>query len=346
MQKFLLLFVVGATTLPGQTQTAIRELIDGGHWKRARVLVAQNGGSDAESLYLAATVKQAYGELDAAEKFAERAIAANPKEAQYHFRLSTVLGEKAQKAGVLHQIGLARAFKRESDATLALNPNHPEALANLMQFYLQAPGIVGGDKAKAHAIPERLAAIDPVRCVQTQIELARADKQDAKIEEIIKKAVTMKAETYEAHMMVANYLARLKDPHYDDALRHAREAQRMKPDRAGAHSLIAVILARQDKWAELDAALAQAEKDVPDNLYPYFRAADVLLDRKVDLARAERYDRKYLTIEPERGFPSEAIARWRLGLVLAQQGRKPEAIAEWKTSVKLDPKSPAQKELK
>jgi tetratricopeptide (TPR) repeat protein len=106
------------------------------------------------------------------------------------------------------------------------------------------------------------------------------------------------------------------------------------------------MLARQDKWAELDVALGQAEKDDPDNLYPYYRAGNALLDRKIDLPRADRYFRKYLTQEPEAHMPNPSAAHWRLGLVLEQAGRKPEALAEWQTAVKLDANSPAKQDLK
>ena len=64
------------------------------------------------------------------------------------------------------------------------------------------------------------------------------------------------------------------------------------------------------------------------------------------MARGERYIRKYLTQEPEPYEPNHSRARWRLGQVLEKQGRKPEAIAEWQASVKLDPESPAKQELK
>ena len=90
-------------------------------WRRATP-------DDPETLYLNAAVKQIWGDLDAAEKLAERAVAANPKEARYHYRLAMISGEKAQKASVIHQLGLARRFKKEAEATLALDPNHVRAL--------------------------------------------------------------------------------------------------------------------------------------------------------------------------------------------------------------------------
>ena len=337
MFRYLRLTLAGAAVLAGQGQVSPRELIEGGHYKRARVILEARNANDAETLYLMATIKQAMGELDAAEKFAERAVAANPKEAQYHYRLSDITGEKAQKASVFHQMGLGRTFKKECDAALALDPNHVEALKNMMQFYLHAPGIIGGDKNKATGIADHLMKLDPVEGYQAQMEIARAEKQDSRVEEIAHKAMEMRAETYQAHMLLGNYLAGPKDKKYAEAERHAREAIRIHPDRVGAHSLLAAMLARQDKWTELDAELAQAEKDVPDNLYPCYRAGNAMLDRKVDLPRAERYFRKYLTQEPELRMPSLGAAHWRLSLVLEQEGRKPEAATEMQTAVKLDP---------
>src|SRR4051794_38280200 len=102
MLRYLPILMAGAATLTADAQSP-RELIEGGHWKRARAAVEAMKGSDAEQLYLMATVKQAFGDLDAAEKLAEAAVAANPKEAQYHYRLAEVSGEKAQKASVFKQ---------------------------------------------------------------------------------------------------------------------------------------------------------------------------------------------------------------------------------------------------
>lgn len=68
---------------------------------------------------------------------------------------------------------------------------------------------------------------------------------------------------------------------------------------------------------------------------------------KDDLPRAERYLRKYLTQEAEAESPSHAAARWRLGLVLEQPGRKAEAISEIEAAVKAEPSiEPAKKDLK
>ena len=92
----------------------------------------------------------------------------------------------------------------------------------------------------------------------------------------------------------------------------------------------------QSKWSDLDAALAQAERAVPEDFTPYYRAASECLQRKLELPRAERYLRKYLSQEPEPRSPSLGMAHWKLGLVLEQEGRKSDAITELQAAVKLD----------
>jgi tetratricopeptide (TPR) repeat protein len=337
------LFAALLGALLAAAQTSPDELLPGNHFKRFRALAAAHGANDAEGLYLNATMKQLWGSLDEAEKLAERAIEANPKEARYHYRLAVIAGEKAQKASVIHQIGLARKFKKEADATLALDPNHVRALDMMMEFYLQAPGVAGGDKGKAHTVAGQLMKIDPTEGYRALVRLARFDKQPDGIEGLLRKSVEV-SPSWEAHMDLGGWCANQKK--LDEAERHAREAIRIHPDRAAGYGLLTAVLVHEDKWTELDAALAQAEKADSDNLVPYYRAANNCLVRKVELPRAERYFRKYLSQEPEPETPGLANTHWRLALVLEQEGRKPDAIAELQTAIKMDANSPAKADLK
>jgi tetratricopeptide (TPR) repeat protein len=340
--RIVLAGLAGAVLLTAQTSPD--DLLPSAHFKRFRAMAAAHTANDAEGFYLNATVKQLWGALDEAEKLAERAVAANPKEARYHYRLAVIAGIKAQKASVLHQMGLARKFKKEADAALAIDPNHVRALDMMMSFYLEAPSIVGGDRAKARAIADRLMKIDPVEGYRAQVTLARYEKQPDRMEGLLRKSVEASPDSYEAHMDLGNWCANQKK--FDEAERHAREAIRAHSDRAGAYGLLAIALVYQDRWADVDTVLAQGEKADPDNLIPYYRAANNCLVRKVELPRAERYFRKYLAQEPEAETPTHAVAHWRLGLVLEQEGRKQDAIAELQTAAKMDTNSPAKLDLK
>ena len=346
MQRLVWAALAGAVVLAGQGQPSPQELIDAGHCKRALALVQARHSNDADTLYYMATLKQLWRDLDAAEKFAERAVAANPKDARCHYRLADITGEQAEKAGLLHQISLGRKFKKENDAALALDPNHVGALFNLMQYYLHAPGIIGGDKTKAAGIADQILKLDPRKGYEAKIEIAQVEKQGNKaIEDLVQASLKVEPESFEGHLAMFNYLAG-QQKKYAESEPHVRAAMAIHPDRVGPYTGEAALLVRLDRVQELDAFLAQAEKAVPDNLTPYFRAGVNLLDRKIDLPRAERYMRKYLTQEPEPVAPTYSQVHWRLGQVLEQQGRKADAVAEWQTAVKLDPRSPAAQDLK
>jgi tetratricopeptide (TPR) repeat protein len=327
--------VLSAAILGAQAaaQPTPQELIDGGHFRLLRALVATRNPNDAETVYLKAAIQQLWGNLDEAEKLGEKAVAMDAKDVRFHYRLGMIEGEKARKASLIHALGLARRFKREVDITLTLDPNHIRALHTLVAFNLEAPSIVGGDKAQARVIAERLMKIDPVEGYRALITIAHAEKREDRIEGYVRKAVAERPESYEAHLLLGNWCAEQKK--YDEAEREARAAMQVYPDRAAPYTLLAAAMVWQSKWSELDATLGQAEQADAEDFAPYFRAATECLERKVELPRAERYLRKYLTQEAEPRSPSLGMAHWKLGLVLEQEGRKAEAIAELQAAVKL-----------
>jgi tetratricopeptide (TPR) repeat protein len=323
-------------------------LMDDGHHKRLRAIAEQryrDHPNDPEALWMMSFVKLSWDDHKAALELAEKAVAADPKNPRYHLALAQALGREAQTASFLRQPGLALRFKRELAATLALDPKNVAAMKYQIMFDFEAPGIMGGDKAGGRATAEQIMRIDPVEGYLEQVTVARYDKQGNRIEELLRKAVEAGPANYLAQVNLANFCVNpLKK--YGEAEAHAREALRIDPSRTNAHISLVVSLIAQDRWAEIDAALAEAEKDVPDDLFPYFRAGQSCLARPNELARGERYFRKYLTQEPEPYRPNHSQAHWRLGQTLEKEGRKPEAIAEFQAAVKLDPDSPARQDLK
>jgi len=67
--------------------------------------------------------------------------------------------------------------------------------------------------------------------------------------------------------------------------------------------------------------------------------ADLLA--REDLAEAAECFRRYLAAEPGPGEPTRAGAHWRLGMVYELQGRREEAMAEFRESLDLEPNNSA-----
>jgi len=333
----------------GYAQSVPERLIVEGHWKQARAIVEarlREAPNDPLANFLFSQVRNAFGDRDAPLPAAEKAVALDGHTAKYHRQLAEVLGVAAQHANVLQQALLARRFRKEIDTALALDPRDTQAWRDLMEFYLLAPGIIGGDEAKAAIAAQRLGAIDSVEGLLAQSRLAEYYKQPGKSEEFLREAVRAEPASYRARIALAQFYLAPAHRNLQDAERHAHDALTLDATRVDAYTVLAEAYASGEKWSELDGIVAAGAKEVPDDLAPYYRAADRLLSADRDLPRAERYLRTYLQQEPEGNQPSAAEAHWKLGLVLEKQARKSEAAGEWREALRLDPRSPAAHELK
>ena len=88
-------------------------------------------------------------------------------------------------------------------------------------------------------------------------------------------------------------------PRWEAAEQRAREAIRLNSSRAGAFAILAAALANGQRWAELDALIATAERNFPEDLSPEYAAAKLLRSTGKDTPRADRYLRNCLAQEPE-----------------------------------------------
>jgi tetratricopeptide (TPR) repeat protein len=328
------------------------DLAEHGHWKRLKALIeprAAANPNDAEAQWLLSRVRLAFKDVDGALAPAEKAAALDPKNVEYRWQLAQVVGEMASSASVFKQMGLAKRYKREVEAALALNPKHTASMTGLMEYFNRAPGIVGGDKKKAAEVPAQIMAVNKVDGHIAKIRLLQQQSPvpAGEIEQAWVQAVMADPSRYEPHVNLASIYAGGTAPRWELAEKEALTARKIDADRTAPYTILAGVYAAGERWAELDALLAEAEKTIPDNLSPYLRASGALLTTGKDLARAERYARKYLSQDPEPNSTTPAVAHWRLGLILEKEGKKSEALAELQTATKLDPKfEQAQKDLK
>jgi tetratricopeptide (TPR) repeat protein len=329
-------------------------LIKAGHWKRARAEVEplyKANPNNAELNYLMSQIDDAFGDLSNARTLAEKAVALKGNESRYHRQLADVYGETAETASLFAKGGWAKKFKAEADTAAALDLKSLEARFDLLEFYLQAPRLMGGGKDKAAAMAEEIGKIDPAQGYIAQARLAQDRKDTEAQESSLLRAAAAEPNDHNIFLAVAEFYLRQPQPNFPSAGNYARKAIESDPGRVDAYALLATSLASGARWNDLESTLAQAEAKVPDDQVPYYRAAVAILTQanpgSQELSRAEGYFRKYLSAEPEGGEPPLAAAHWRLGEVLEKEGRKSEAMSELHTALRLKPDlEGAKKDLK
>lgn len=296
-------------------QTTPVELIENGHWKQVRTVVEariQQAPNDALAHFLLSQIRNAFGDRATPLSLAEKAVALDGNTGKYHRQVAEVLGVMAQHSNALQQLFLARRFRKEIDMALALDPRDLQALRDLMEYYLLAPGIAGGDRRQAEATAERIVAIDKVEGLSARALIAAFEKRMKESEVLLREAAAVSPSSYKALIALAQSYLAPDHGNADAAETTAKEALRVDPGRVDAYLILAAVYAGQARWKELDAVLQESSREVPDDLAPYYRAAERIIGSRHDVDRAERYLRTYLTQEPEGNEPSLAEARQQL----------------------------------
>ena len=89
-------------------------------------------------------------QYDQASTWFEKAVKLDSSNSDYHLWLGRAYGEQAQHAEG-DAFFLARKVKKQLETAVALNPDNLDARSDLLDYYLQAPPLVGGDATKARA---------------------------------------------------------------------------------------------------------------------------------------------------------------------------------------------------
>ncbi len=307
----LVLFFLPAILLPpclyAVELSPAEVLIAGGHWKRARVLVEtqiRENPNDALSNYLLSQIRNAFGERTTPLSLAEKAVTLDARTAKYHRQVAEVLGVMAQSSNALQQLFLARRFRKEIDTALALDPADTQAMRDLLEFYLLAPFIAGGDAAKATPLALQIGGIEAPRGFLAQARIAEFHKDAAHTEAALRKATEAAPASYAARIALAKFDLDQTHFHPEGAEALANEALKLDPMQVDAYSVLAQVQAHRGNWDELEVTLAAGASAVPDDLTPYYRAAERLIASHRETERAERYLRTYLGQEPEGNQPS------------------------------------------
>ncbi len=254
---------------------------------------------DAESYNLLCRAYFMLSDWDQGISACEKAVSLAPENAQYHLWLGRIYGEKADHAGFWSAAGLAKKVRTEFEAAVRLDPNSAEARTDLAEFYLEAPGIVGGGRDKAEAQAQALTGMDPVRAGWVKGSLAEKKKDYVLAEKEYRAAI---------------------DASHGAAL---------------AWLNLALFFRHTERWDQMEDAIRHAGSARVDQPEVLMECAEMLLRAKRDLPAATQLLRRYLppgsTVEAAPAFK----AHYLLGTALEQQGNKPAAAQEYRTSLSL-----------
>lgn len=253
---------------------------------------------NGESYNLLCRSHFALADWDRAISACQKAVNLEPSNSRYHLWLGRAYGEKADRANFLTAASLAGKVRGEFERAVELEPDSADARTDLAEFYLEAPGIVGGGQDKAIAQAEVLKKLNPAKAHWVYGRIAEKKKDRATAEREYRSEL-------EAHHNSG-------DGWLDLAIFYRRVGQLDQMEDA-AKQLLTAELNRRDALVD---------------------GAETLIRTDCNLPLATQLLRRYLstgTVEEAPAFK----AHYLLGTLLEKQGDKTAAAQEYRTSLML-----------
>lgn len=239
------------------------------------------------------------GNWDRGISACERAVSLQPENGQFHLWLGRIYGEKADRAGIFSAAGLAKRVRTEFETAVRLDPDSVEARTDLAEFYLEAPGIVGGGRDKAAQQAGTLAHLDPARAHWVNARLAEKKKDFAAAEVEYKQAIES------SHGSASTWLN------------------------------LGLFYRHRERFQEMEQALARVRQAPLDRADALVDAAEILIHSQRNLSEAIQLLRAYLKLtNPVEQAPAFKV-HYLLGSADEKLGDKQGAEAEYKSALTL-----------
>ena len=196
--SFITLSFADAQYAVSRAETAAAELLNNGHADDAiRLLkdLLKENPQNADAYNLLSRVYYATEDWDSAIRNGERATELQPNNSGFHLWLGRAYGSKADDANGFSAMSLARKAVSEFQKAVQLNPTDVRAMQDLAEFYVEAPGIVGGGKDKARALADRVAATYPTLSHWIRARILNKEKKLREAESEFKDSIAASGKT-------------------------------------------------------------------------------------------------------------------------------------------------------
>jgi Flp pilus assembly protein TadD len=254
----LLLACSGTASLWGADLARARALYEKTQYNDALALLDIRSSSDPELLLLGAKALYGKSEFKKAVETLQRAAGLAPKSSEIQHWLGKAFGRLAESSNFLSAPGHASNCRKAFERAVELDGRNLLAMNDLLEYYLEAPGFLGGGIEKAQALAQRIAPLS----------------------------------TAEYHFALAKLAEKRKDA--KTAEQEYRKAAEAEPNESGRLIDLASFLARQGRLAESDRVFQDAQRLSPSAPNFIFARASTLIETRRDPREAKRLLELYL----------------------------------------------------
>lgn len=273
MFRAVLTFVLlGAAAFGGSALHDAERLYNRTDYHGALSLLLATANKDARTWGLLGKTYFNIGEYKKATDALEKAVALDPRSSDFVHWLGKAWGRRAEAASVFTAPGYASKARQYFERAAMLDLSNREAIGDLFDYYMEAPGFLGGGLHRAEALADRMATLDPAEGFYLKAQVADRQKE------------------------------------FDKAEQFLRRALELAPRQVGRTLELAKYLSKLGRVQESEAAFAQAEKIAPGSPRILYERAQTYIRDKRNLNQAKQLLRQYIDSPVTASDPPKAQA--------------------------------------
>jgi tetratricopeptide (TPR) repeat protein len=268
----IIAMAAAAAGAAGPDVTLARNLYNSTDFDRSLKILLAVSSKSGEVYELIGRNYYMQGDYKKASEALERAVEAEPGNAGYALWLGRAYGRRAETSSPLTAPAHASRARRYFEKSVQLNPMNLDAQSDLFEYYLEAPGILGGGLDKAQATARNIAKISPSDGQLAEAQLAEKRKESSSAEE------------------------------------HLRRAIELAPHQIGKLIDLARFLAKQGRFQEAEQSFDRAERIAPNSPRLIFARAEVYVNAHRNLEVAKELLKRYMSAEVSADDPPKSQA--------------------------------------
>lgn len=253
-----LALAVSAAAAEAPVLERARELYNRTEYQTALKVLASVTQKDSAFYLLRGQCYYMQGDSRKASELFLRAVELDPANSDHRMWLGRAYGRRAETSSFFTAPGFATKARDNFEKAVQLNPRNMDAISDLFEYYMDAPGFLGGGLDKAAALARRIGDLDRAEGHWAQARLAEKRRE------------------------------------YQTAEQQFRSAADLAPRQIGRVIDLAKFLAKSGRYQESEEAFRRAEKIDPNAPKLLFERASIYIRTRRNLDVARQLLKRYL----------------------------------------------------
>jgi tetratricopeptide (TPR) repeat protein len=250
-----------------------RELYDRCEFEQSLKILWAIPNKDADAFQLTGQNYFMLGQYKKSTEALEKAVAMNHPTSEMYMWLGRAYGRRAETASPFTASGYASHARKMFEKSVELDPHNREAVGDLLDYYLAAPGFLGGGLNKAEDLAHKVEELDA----------PEGNYLLAQVEE--------------------------KRKRYDAAEQHLRKALELAPKQMYRVLELARFLSKRGRTSESDALFAEAARMEPSNPRVIYYRAESYVESRRNPEEARRLLDQYISMPLTPDDPTRESAK-------------------------------------